>query len=75
MFKTFPFAEMPCKPHWDKGGHLASYQQTPKHVLVCQPKPCPPKCKKHQPHRHPCHKPTYRGGKKGPQTSHIPGVS
>jgi hypothetical protein len=50
----------PCKTHKDKDGHLTSYRQAPKHVLVCKPKPCPtkakpcpPKCKKHQPHKHP----------------------
>jgi hypothetical protein len=54
-----PVVSKPCQPHRD--GHLTSYRQAPKHVLVCKPKPCPtkpkpcpPKCKKHQPHKHPC---------------------
>jgi hypothetical protein len=54
-----PVVSKPCQPHKDKYGHLTSYRQAPKHVLVCKPKPCPtkakpcpPKCKKHQPHKH-----------------------
>ncbi len=54
-----PVVSKPCKPHKDKYGHLTSYRQAPKHVLVCKPtpcptkaKPCPPKCKKNQPHKH-----------------------
>jgi hypothetical protein len=57
-----PVVSKPCKPHRGKDGHWTSYQQQPKHVLVCKPKPCPtkakpcpPKCKKnqHHPHTHP----------------------
>jgi hypothetical protein len=54
-----PVVSKPCKPDKDKYGHLTSYRQAPKHVLVCKPKPCPtkpkpcpPKCRKHQPHKH-----------------------
>ena len=56
-----PVEFKPCKPHRGKDGRwITREQQKPKHVYVCQPKPCPtkpkpcpPKCKKHQPHRHP----------------------
>lgn len=54
----------PCypvvKPCRDKHGHVISYGQA-KHTYVCHPKPCKqtpkpchPKCKKTQPHKHPC---------------------
>jgi hypothetical protein len=56
-----PVVTKPCKPRRDKDGHLTSYREQPKHVLVCKPKPCPtkakpcpPRCKKHTPHKHPC---------------------